>query len=222
MRRRCRLENHASMLECRLAIPLRRACSSTRPCSDCRHIMTILLPDRFDTARLAVRPVEERDLAALLAVNGDAQTVQFLPYAQWQTMDDAQAWLARMRTLEGGGTARQYVIATRDGDAAIGTVLLFRLEAASARAELGYVLDRAHWGRGLAREALQGVCATLFDGGLLRRLEAEVDPANVASGALLRSLGFTHEGRLRQRWVAKDRTYDVDAFGLLAGELMRR
>ena len=62
----------------------------------------------------------------------------------------------------------------------------------------------------------------LFDSGLLRRLEAEVDPANAASGALLRSLGFAHEGRLRQRWTAKGRTYDVDAFGLLAGELMRR
>lgn len=179
-------------------------------------------PDRVETARLGVRPVEERDLPALLAVNGDAQTVQFLPYAQWQTLDDAQAWLARMRTLEGSGTARQYVIATREADEAIGTVLLFRLEAASARAELGYVLGRAHWGRGLAREALQGVCAALFDSGLLRRLEAEVDPANAASGALLRSLGFVHEGRLRQRWTAKGRTYDVDAFGLLAGELVRR
>ncbi len=63
--------------------------------------------------------------------------------------------------------------------------------------------------------------AAVFDGGL-RRLEAEVDPANVASGALLRSLGFTHEGRLRQRWTGKGRTYDVDAFGLLAGELVRR
>jgi len=184
--------------------------------------MRLRLPERFDTPRLAVRPVQERDLAALLAVNGDAQTVQFLPYAQWQAMADAQAWLQRMRTLEDGGTARQYVIATRDGDEAIGTVLLFRLEAASQRAELGYVLGRAHWGRGLAREALQGVCAALFDAAMVRRLEAEVDPDNLASAALLRSLGFSHEGRLRQRWSAKGRTYDVDAWGLLAGELVRR
>jgi len=84
------------------------------------------------------------------------------------------------------------------------------------------VLGRAHWGRGLMREALQAVCAALFDAGIVRRFEAEVDPANAASGALLGSLGFSREGRLRQRWAAKGRVYDVDAWGLLAGELLRR
>lgn len=184
--------------------------------------MPIPLPDRFDAQRLSVRPVEERDLPALLAVNGDAQTVQFLPYAQWQSTGDGEAWLQRMRALEAGGTARQYVIAERASDAAIGTLLLFRLEAASARAEIGYVIGRAHAGRGLMREALQAVCATLFEAGLVRRFEAEVNPDNLASGALLASLGFTREGRLRQRWTAKGLTYDVDAWGLLAGELVKR
>lgn len=184
--------------------------------------MLIALPDRFDSARVSVRAVQERDLSALLAVNGDAQTVQHLPYAQWQSLADGEAWLQRMRTLEAGGTARQYVLAARDTDEAIGTLLLFRLEAASARAEIGYVIGRAHAGRGLMRETLQGVCAALFDAGLVRRFEAEVNPDNLASGALLNSLGFTREGRLRQRWAAKGRVYDVDAWGLLAGELIRR
>lgn len=184
--------------------------------------MLIALPDRFDAPRVVVRPVEERDLPALLAINGDAQTVQFLPYAQWQSLADGGAWLQRMRTLEAGGTARQYVLAARDSDAAIGTLLVFRLEAASARAEIGYVIGRAHAGRGLMREALQAVCTALFDAGLVRRFEAEVNPDNRASGALLASLGFTREGRLRQRWAAKGRVYDVDAWGLLAGELIRR
>jgi RimJ/RimL family protein N-acetyltransferase len=184
--------------------------------------MLLPLPDRFEAPRVVVRPVEASDLSALLAVNGDAPTVQYLPYAQWQSLGDGEAWLQRMRTLEAGGTARQYVIARREDDEAIGTVLLFRLEAASARAEIGYVISRAHAGRGLMREALQGVCAALFDAGLVRRFEAEVNPDNLASGALLKSLGFTREGRLRQRWAAKGRVYDVDAWGLLAGELIRR
>ena len=184
--------------------------------------MLLPLPDRFEAPRLLVRPVQERDLPALLAVNGDAQTVSFLPYPEWGSLADGQAWLQRMRTLEAGGTARQYVAALRAGDEAVGSVLIFRMEAASARAEIGYVLGRAHWGQGLMREALQAVCAALFDAGIVRRFEAEVDPANAASGALLGSLGFIREGRLRQRWAAKGRVYDVDAWGLLAGELIRR
>ena len=98
--------------------------------------MLLPLPDRFEAPRLLVRPVEERDLPALLAVNGDAQTVSFLPYPQWGSLADGQAWLQRMRTLEAGGTARQYVAALRAGDEAVGSVLIFRMEAALARAEV--------------------------------------------------------------------------------------
>ena len=53
----------------------------------------------------------------------------------------------------------------------------------------------------------------------LRRLEAEVNPANSASVKVLRALGFTQEGCLRKRWVAKGNApYDTHFFGLLAEE----
>ncbi len=52
----------------------------------------------------------------------------------------------------------------------------------------------------------------------LRRVEAEVNPANTASVHLLQRLGFTREGLLRQRWVDKGQAYDVAAFGLLRDE----
>jgi [ribosomal protein S5]-alanine N-acetyltransferase len=52
----------------------------------------------------------------------------------------------------------------------------------------------------------------------VRRIEAEVNPANTASNALLLGLGFTHEGTARQRWVAKGRAYNTNLYGLLADE----
>lgn len=179
------------------------------------------LPDlpAIVTTRLRVRPVAATDLPALLEVNGDEAVVQHLPYAAWRTLADAEAWLDRMRALEATGSGRQYVLAGAQDDRAIGTLLVFRHEPGSARAELGYVLARAHWGRGLMREALHAVCATAFASVGLRRLEAEVHPDNQASNALLASLGFTLEGRLRLRWQAKGAPYDVNHWGLLAGEL---
>lgn len=169
--------------------------------------------------RVVVRPVQDGDLADLLAVNGDAEVVRHLPYPAWQSLDDAAAWLGRMRALEAAGTGRQFVLAARDDGRAIGTLLLFRHEPASARAEIGYVLGRAQWGRGLMREALRTFCAAAFERAGLRRIEAEVRPENEASNRLLDALGFTLEGRLRQRWQAKGEAYDVHHWGLLAGEL---
>ena len=71
----------------------------------------------------------------------------------------------------------------------------------------------------MRREALATLCARLFEAGAVRRFEAEVNPLNEASRGLLLSLGFVHEGRRRQRWVAKGAVYDVDCYGLLQGEL---
>ena len=50
------------------------------------------------------------------------------------------------------------------------------------------------------------------------RLEAEVDPANVASTRVLERVGFVREGLLRQRWLREQRPYDVAIYGLLGDE----
>lgn len=173
----------------------------------------------LQTARLQVRPVAEADLPALLAINGDEAVTRFLPYATWTTLVDGRSWLHRMQALALAGSGRQFVLALNDGGTVVGTLLLFKYEVTAQRAEVGYVLGRAHQGQGLMAEALRAVCTEALGPFGLRRLEAEVDPANAASNTLLLRLGFTHEGTLRQRWSAKGRVYDSHVYGLLAGEL---
>ncbi|MDE2219059.1 MAG: GNAT family N-acetyltransferase [Gammaproteobacteria bacterium] len=177
--------------------------------------MPLRLDQPLETARLAIRPVAEADLPALLAVNGDDAVTRYLPYASWRGSEDARAWYTRMNGLQLAGSALQMVILEHSSGAAIGSCLLFRLDNPSARAELGYVLGRAHWGQGYMREALQALLDHAFGPLALRRIEAEVDPRNRASSALLTRLGFTHEGTLRERWLSKGEACDVDSFGLL-------
>lgn len=170
------------------------------------------------SARVTVRPVAEADIDDLLETNGDPEVTRFLPYATWQSREDGLAWLARMRALEDTGAARQLVVARNADAKAIGTILVFRFDAGSGRAELGYVLGRAHWGQGLMREALEAFCAHAFGAMSIRRLEAEVNPANEPSNAILRRIGFRLEGTLRKRWVGKGGAYDTNFYGFLAEE----
>lgn len=168
------------------------------------------------TDRLIVRAVRVEDLADLLEINGDGEVTHFLPYATWQTLDDARAWFERMRGLVETGAAVQLVIERRADAKVIGTALVFKYDEGSGRAELGYVIGRAHWRQGYAGEALRALLTHAFEVLHLRRIEAEVNPDNLASNALLRALGFVHEGLLRERWVAKGRAYSVNVYGLLA------
>ncbi len=172
------------------------------------------------TPRLTLRPVEAADLAALHKVNGDDEVTRFLPYQTWTTPEHGIDWLARMRALAQAGSAVQLVLELRAPaqPLVVGTALLFKLDEASRRAELGYVLGRAHWRQGLMREALHGLCAHALGTLQLRRIEAEVNPNNQPSCALLEQLGFVHEGTARQRWCAKGQVYDTRLYGLLASD----
>jgi len=171
---------------------------------------------RMDAPRLLLRPVMAADLPDLMAVNGDPEVTRFLPYDTWKSLEDGEAWLARSAALGNSGTGQLFALVAKPQPKVIGTLVLFRYEEASRRVELGYVLGRAHWGKGLMTEAIQAACACAFDDLGIRRIEAEVNPENLASCALLTRIGFTFEGRLRKRWVAKGIDYDTNIYGWLA------
>lgn len=180
--------------------------------------MPLVAPPPIETSRLTIRLVSEGDLEDLLVVNGDDLVTTYLPYASWRSLSDAQAWLQRVMTLQTTGQAVQCVLWHKTAQRVIGSCLLFRHDEGSARAELGYVLGRAHWGQGLMSEALRAFIDCAFNHLSLRRLEAEIDPRNQPSTRLVRRLGFTREGLLRQRWVTLNEPRDVEIFGLLRSE----
>lgn len=172
----------------------------------------------LDTPRLAIRRIEEGDLAALMQVNGDEEVTRYLPYAAWKSAADAKAWFARMARIQEDGSALQLAVVEKASRQAIGTCLIFRHDAKHGRAELGYVLARALWGRGYMSEALNALVDAAFGPLDIRRLEAEIDPANASSRRVLQRLGFKREGVLRERFVEKDGFSDSELYGLLRRE----
>jgi ribosomal-protein-alanine N-acetyltransferase len=63
---------------------------------------------------------------------------------------------------------------------------------------LGYWIDRAVAGRGMASLAVALVCDHAFGPGGLHRLQADIRPENLPSRRLAERLGFRHEGLLRR------------------------
>ena len=183
--------------------------------------MPLRRTDRIDTPRLALVPVTGEHLADLLAMNSDDQVTAFVPYTTWTSLDDGVAWLARVSAHVESGTAEQLVLQRKADGKVVGTLLLFKHDEGSRRIELGYALARPCWGQGYMREAVQAACDHAFSALDLRRIEAEVNPANTASCKLLANAGFQLEGRLRQRWTAKGVTYDTNLYGLLRDDRER-
>ena len=115
-------------------------------------------------------------------------------------------------------TMIKWGLALRDSNLVIGTATLFNLNLDNGRAEIGYAMGRAHWGKGYMNEALNGLVSHAFEVMNLRRLEADVDPRNAASIRTLERLGFQREGFLRERWHVEGEIQDALFYGLLRRE----
>ena len=79
-------------------------------------------------------------------------------------------------------------------------------------------LAPAEQGAGLASEAVAAVVDRLFAELGVHRIEASVDPRNVASARVLEKLGFVREGTLREDCVVNGEVSDSWVYGLLRRE----
>jgi len=88
-------------------------------------------------------------------------------------------------------------------------------------ASIGYILHKNYWGKGLMTEIARPLIQYGIEVLGVNRIEAHVEPDNIASQKLLLKLGFTKEGLLRQKHFYKNRWYDIIFFSFLAGDELR-
>lgn len=165
------------------------------------------------TPRLVLRQIRAGDAAALFAVLSDPEVMNWWSSGPHQSLAETADYVAS-NAAEGQGFTC-WAITLRD-DVAIGWVIL--IDGKPDVKEIGYLLHRDHWRGGIAREAVARVIDYGFGELKLRRIFADTDPENSGSIALLRRLGFQHEGHLRGEWETHIGVRDALIFGLLRDE----
>jgi ribosomal-protein-alanine N-acetyltransferase len=170
------------------------------------------------TERLRLRWLTPADVPALFAIFGDPEVCRYWSRPALQDLAAAQALHAEIVQYFADRSLFQWGLAERTSDRVVGTCTLAALSLEHRRAEVGFALARAAWGRGYMAEALPALLAFGFDTLALHRVEADVDPRNVRSIRLLERVGFRREGYLRQRYHVAGEAQDAVLYGLLRGE----
>jgi len=104
------------------------------------------------------------------------------------------------------------LVCRRDSGALVGVIEITNIVRGLFRsAYVGYYAFAGHERQGLMREGLRAAVRHGFRTLKLHRLEANIQPGNAASIALVRSCGFTKEGysprylKIRNRWRDHER-----------------
>lgn len=169
----------------------------------------------LQTTRLTLRPPRRGDEDGLFAIHSDPEVMRYFSEPPWTDPDRP----ARQIDDDAGRFEREesfrFAIVLNDTGRQVGNCSLHALHRQNRRAEIGYALARSHWGHGYMHEALQALLGFAFTDLDLHRLEADIDPRNVASATALKRLGFQEEGLLRERWIVDGAVSDSALYGLL-------
>lgn len=163
--------------------------------------------------RTFFRPVNAADRSEFLALTQDGRDL----HSQWiktpLTVHTFRAYLRRNERDDHLG----FAICLRDGGEMVGVVNINHIVGGALRTgTVAYFVAKQHAGKGYMREGLTQVKEHAFRELRLHRLEANIQPGNTASQALVRNCGFALEGiaprflyingawRDHERWAAVD------------------
>jgi ribosomal-protein-alanine N-acetyltransferase len=165
-------------------------------------------------AHLYLDPVEISDAAALTAANVRSRAYHH-PWAFPCTdLPAFEAWLAQMQS-----DTSIALLARIDAQTIIGTVTISQIVRGSfCSAYLGFYGMVEFAGRGLMTAALRLALDHAFTAEGLHRLEANVQPENTRSLALVRRVGFQREGYSRAYLRINNVWCDHERWAILAPE----
>jgi RimJ/RimL family protein N-acetyltransferase len=176
----------------------------------------------ISTRRLLLRPLVQADAPALFEIFSDPRVARHLSAPAWPEAGLAQARITKDMEAMGAGKYICLGIERLDDNKLVGECSLFNLVEQCRRAEIGYALAYAAWSQGYVTEALVSLLSFGFERLGLNRVEADIDPRNIASAKSLERLGFKKEGHLRERWIVNGEVSDSGLYGLLASDWQSR
>jgi ribosomal-protein-alanine N-acetyltransferase len=175
-------------------------------------------PRLLEGRRLLLRPITRDDAAGLHEAYGDPAAMRFWDFAA--SLDVAETAQRIGWSLQASPRFHAcWAVVLRDDARVVGMLNYHHREPWNRRLEIGYILARAHWGRGLMSEALRVFLAHCFGALGSHRVEATIEPANLASIRLAEHLGFRREGGPMRDRLCVDGAYrSLVMYGLLEDE----
>jgi RNA polymerase sigma factor (sigma-70 family) len=149
------------------------------------------------TERLVIRRLRQDDLDDFAYLTSHPDVIRHMDSGEPMTRDETQKWLditLENYRVRGWGC---FGITLIGDDRLIGFAGFARPPYRPGIIELLYALDPRYWGRGYATEAAAAIVRFGFEECGMTRIEATVNPPNLASRHVLEKIGMTHIGQLQ-------------------------
>jgi len=158
----------------------------------------------LETERLTLRPFVESDFAAMHTMRSSPEIVLYLyekPFTPEQTRDRLRRMMENSAWVREGDWLSVAVVERASG-ITVGDLAFHWVSERDRTAEIGFVFDPRHQGKGFATEAARAVVDWAFTTGGMHRVIGRLEARNAASARVLEKLGMRLEAHfVENEWV---------------------
>ncbi len=169
-----------------------------------------MTPETFDLAQIRLRRPRPSDASSIFEYASDPEVGRYSDWPVRTAMEPLVQFLHDRAARWEAGTEFAWTITLPGEDRAIGGI---SCHVDGHAAEIGFLVHRAYWGRGIATTAARAIVGWALSVPGIWRVWASCDIENLASARVLEKAGLEREGTLR-RWKMRPNlsTEPRDAF----------
>lgn len=169
----------------------------------------------IETERLTLREITRDDAEAFFALRTHPDVTKYADRFPPNSMEEIHAFLDKIFEAITANESIAWAISLKGSAEFIGTVNFHRTYREHYRAEMGYQLFSDYWRKGIMTEAVKAAIDYGFNTMKLHSIEAQVNPNNEASIALLKKCGFEQEAYFKENFYFNGKFLDTPVFSLI-------
>lgn len=175
-------------------------------------------PPIIETPRLILRKLLKNDSEDMYEYSSNREVTRYLLWEPHLSETYTRKYLVYLQGRYRAGDFYDWGVIYKKANKMIGTCGFTRFNFDSNSAEVGYVLNPAFWGYGIAPEAVLAVMRFGFVNLGLHRIEAKYMIGNDRSRRVMEKLGMQFEGVARDSMHVKGRFVSVGTCAILRDE----
>lgn len=172
----------------------------------------------LETERLILRKITMDDAEDMFAYGSDPEVSRYVTWNQHQTKDDTEEFVEFVLNQYEAGRLAPWGIEWKETGKLIGTIDFVSWNTNHHFAEIGYVIARDYWGKGITTEAAKELIKYGFTNMGLVRVQAKCFVENIGSERVMEKAGMKFEGILRKSMLIKGRYRDLKMYSILKEE----
>ncbi len=167
------------------------------------------------TERLVLRRITKDDVNELFEMRSDEEIMRYICKPKPKSPDDVLPLVDKIDGLIKSNEGIAWAMTIKGAPKLMGHISIHVIIKEHYRAEVGYMMQRAYYGRGLMDEALKAVLDYGFNELGLHSFEANVSPENTPSRKLLEKNNFKQEAHFKENFYWEGEFLDSIIYSLV-------